>query len=97
MAYDKIITVHSRLDRRINYALNPDKARDGETVLCAGLNCRAETACRDMLDTKRRWDKLKGVQGYHLIHSHAPGEVTAAQAQALSLECARRLLGERFE
>lgn len=97
MAYDKIITVHSRLDRRINYALDPDKARDGKTVLCAGLNCRAETACRDMLDTKRRWDKLKGVQGYHLIHSYAPGEVTAAQAQALSLEFARRLLGDRFE
>ena len=97
MAYDKIITVHSRLDRRINYALDPDKARDGKTVLCAGLNCRAETACRDMLDTKRRWDKLKGVQGYHLIHSYAPGEVTAVQAQALSLEFARRLLGDRFE
>lgn len=97
MAYDKIITVHSRLDRRINYALDPDKARDGETVLCAGLNCRVDTACRDMLDTKRRWDKLKGVQGYHLIHSYAPGEVTAAQAQALSLEFARRLLGDRFE
>ena len=32
MAYDKIITVHSRLDRRINYALNPDKARDGKPV-----------------------------------------------------------------
>ena len=97
MAYDKIITVHSRLDRRINYALDPDKARDGETILCAGLNCQAETACRDMLDTKRRWDKLNGVQGYHLIHSYAPGEVTAVQAQTLSLEFARRLLGDRFE
>ena len=39
MAYDKIITVHSRLDRRINYAMNPDKTRDGGTVLCAGLIC----------------------------------------------------------
>lgn len=98
MAYDKIITIHARLDRRINYALNPAKTKDGEQTLCTAINCRLDTACRDMLDTKRRWDKeTRPVQGYHIIHSYAPGEVTAEQAQRLSVEFARRLIGERFE
>lgn len=44
MAYDKIITIHSRLDRRINYALNPAKTRNGERVLCAALNCQLDTS-----------------------------------------------------
>lgn len=98
MAYDKIITIHSRLDRRINYALNPAKTRNGERVLCAALNCQLDTACRDMLETKRRWDKEnRPVQGYHIIHSYAPGEVSPEQAQKLSVEFARRLIGDRFE
>ena len=57
MAYDKIITIHARLDRRINYALNPEKTADGERVLCAAINCKLDTARRNMLDTKTRWDK----------------------------------------
>jgi len=65
--------------------------------LQTAINCQLTTACRDMLSTKRRWDKESGVQGYHLIHSYAPGEVTAEQAQALSVEFAQRLLQGRFE
>lgn len=98
MAYDKIIPIHTRMDRRINYALNPAKTTAGEQCLCDAINCRLDSACRDMLDTKRRWDKEnRPVQGYHIIHSYAPGEVTAEQAQALSLEFAERLLQGRFE
>ena len=98
MAYDKIIPIHTRLDRRISYALNPAKTTAGEQRLCAAINCHLDTACRDMLDTKRRWDKEnRPVQGYHIIHAYAPGEVTAEQAQALSLEFAERLLQGRFE
>lgn len=98
MAYDKIIPIHTRMDRRISYVLNPAKTTAGEQRLCAAINCRLDTACRDMLDTKRRWDKEnRPVQGYHIIHSYAPGEVTAEQAQALSLEFAERLLQGRFE
>lgn len=98
MAYDKIIPIHTRLDRRISYALNPAKTTAGEQRLCAAINCGLDTACRDMLDTKRRWDKEnRPVQGYHIIHAYAPGEVTAEQAQALSLEFAERLLQGRFE
>lgn len=100
MAYDKIIVIHARLDKRINYALNEAKTKRTETgqILQTAINCQLDTACRDMLSTKRRWDKeTRPVQGYHLIHSFAPGEVTAEQAHRLSVEFARRLLQDNYE
>ena len=95
MAYDKIRVIHTRLDNSIRYVLNTDKTQ--QQMLVAGINCLPEQAYQEMMQTKERWDKKNGVQGYHIIHSFAPGEVTPEQAQELGLEFARRLLGERFE
>lgn len=100
MAYDKIIVIHARLDKRINYVLNPEKTDrlDNGQVLQAAINCRLDTANADMMDTKRRWDKEnRQIQGYHIIHSFAPGEVTPEQAFQISSELADRLLKGRHE
>ena len=100
MAYDKIVVVHARLDNRINYALNEDKTQRTENgqVLQTAINCQLDSAYQDMMQTKRRWDKEKRpIQGYHIIHSFAPGEVTPEQAHRLSVEFAERLLQGRFE
>lgn len=100
MAYDKILVIHARLDKRINYALNESKTQRTENgqILQTAINCQLDTAIRDMLRTKRRWDKEnRPVQGYHIIHSFSPGEVTPEQAHALSVELAERLLQRRFE
>ena len=100
MAYDKIRVIHTRLDNSIRYVMNADKTVDGATgaVLVGGINCQPETAYRDMMQTKRRWDKVnRPIQGYHLIHSFAPGEVSPEQAQVIGMELARRLVGDRFE
>ena len=100
MAYDKIRVLHTRLDNSIRYVMNTQKTVDGSTgaVLVGGINCLPETAYRDMMQTKRRWDKVnRPIQGYHLIHSFAPGEVTPEQAQAIGMELTRRLVGDRFE
>lgn len=94
MAYDRIITVRTRLDKCLNYAMNSAK---NERHLCAAINCNAETAYADMEATKERWNRKGGVLGYHIVHSYKPGEVTAEQAQALGLEFARRLLGDKYE
>jgi len=100
MAYDKIIVVHARLDNRINYALNEAKTQRKENgqVLQTAINCQLDSAYRNMMQTKRRWDKEnRPIQGYHIIHSFAPGEVTPEQAHRLSVELAERLLQGRFE
>lgn len=100
MAYDKIRVIHTRLDNSIRYVTNTEKTVDRETgsVLIGGINCLPETAYRDMIQTKRRWDKSnRPIQGYHVIHSFVPGEVSPEQAQAIGMELARRLVGDRFE
>ena len=100
MAYDKIIVVRARMDNRIRYALNEAKTQRLENgqVLQTAINCQLDTAYRDMLETKRRWDKEnRPVQGYHIIHSFSPGEVTAKQAHRLSVEMVERLLQGCFE
>ena len=100
MAYDKIRVIHTRLDNSIRYVMNAEKTIDGSTgaVLIGGINCLPNTAYRDMMQTKRRWDKAnRRIQGYHVIHSFAPGEVTPEKAQEIGMELARRLVGDRFE
>lgn len=108
MAYDKIITLHRRMDHCVNYVLNEEKtglngalayAENPEKShrLVTGINCDPATAHAEMQATKRRWDKTGGVVGYHIIHSYAPGETTPEEAHAAGVEFARRLLGDRFE
>ncbi len=108
MAYDKIITLHGRMDHCIDYVLNEEKTGLAAALayaenpakahqLVTGINCDPDTALSDMRATKRRWDKKGGVLGYHIIHSYAPGEVTPDEAHAAGVEFARRLLGDKYE
>lgn len=99
MAYDKIIPVRARLDHCAEYVLNPEKTSlpDGGPRLATAINCQLDTAYRDMMDTKRRWGKSSGVQGYHIIHSYTPGEVTPMEAHEMGVELAQRLLGDKYE
>lgn len=107
MAYDKIIVIHSRLDHCLDYTLNEEKTdlknaldygmNPAKARLVTGINCDAENAHREMQATKRRWDKRGGILGYHIVHSFAPGEVTAEEAHEAGVEFARRLLGDRYE
>ena len=86
MAYDKIIVIHSRLDRCLDYVQNDGKTDLGNAVdyICdpvkagfqTAINCTLDKSFLQMQETKRRWDKHGGILGYHIIHSYAPGEVT---------------------
>ena len=108
MAYDKIITLHGRMDHCLDYVLNEEKTGlaaalayvenpDKTHRLVTGINCDADTALSDMRSTKKRWDKKGGILGYHIIHSYAPGEVTPDEAHAAGVEFAQRLLGDKYE
>ncbi|MDD6648494.1 MAG: relaxase/mobilization nuclease domain-containing protein [Subdoligranulum variabile] len=112
MAYTSIIPVH-RLDRAVDYVMNKEKTtavslqdaidyaanRDKTEKSCfeSSFACTLETAFADMRQTKERWHKLGGVQGYHLVQSFAAGEVTPELAHQIAQELAERVLGGRYE
>ena len=107
MAYDKIIVIHSRLDRCLDYVQNDGKTDLGNAVdyICnpvkagfqTAINCTLDNAFLQMQETKQRWDKYGGILGYHIVHSYAPGEVTSEQAHEAGVEFAQRLLGDKYE
>ena len=112
MAYTSVIPVR-RLDRAVKYVMNKEKTtavslqdaldyaanRDKTEQSCfeSSYACTLETAFSDMRQTKERWHKLGGVQGYHLIQSFAAGEVAPELAHRIAKELADRVLGGRYE
>ena len=83
------------LEEAIDYALNRDKT---ETMVFEdAIGCTCEDAFSDMLATKRRFHKVDGVQGYHLIQSFAAGEVSPELAHLIGLELAEQLLKGKYE
>ena len=112
MAYTSVIPVR-RLDRAVKYVMNKEKTtavslqdaldyaanRDKTEKSCfeSSYACTLETAFADMRQTKERWHKPGGVQGYHLVQSFAAGEVTPELAHQIAKELADRVLGGRYE
>ena len=112
MAYTSVIPVR-RLDRAVKYVMNKEKTtavslqdaldyaanRDKTEQSCfeSSYACTLETAFADMHQTKERWHKLGGVQGYHLVQSFAAGEVSPELAHKIAKELADRVLGGRYE
>ena len=112
MAYTSVIPVR-RLDRAVKYVMNKEKTtavslrdaldyaanRDKTEQSCfeSSYACTLETAFADMRQTKERWHKSGGVQGYHLVQSFAAGEVTPELAHQIPQELADRVLGGRYE
>lgn len=86
----------TRLDRLVDYAANPDKTEMRLYESC--INCQSVgSAYKEMMSTKEKWGKRDGVQGYHIIQSFKPGEVTPEQAHAIGMEFAQKLFGDRYE
>ena len=50
-----------------------------------------------MMRTKRRFDKMGGIIGFHAFQSFAKGEVTPELAHKIGVELANELWGDRFE
>ena len=111
MAYTKIFPIRTRLDRRVRYALNGkktaletaagyalDAAKTESVLFTDAFNCGLTAPCTEMYATKRRWGKDQNrVQGYHIIQSFRPGEVTPEQAHEIGCEFVRRFLAGRYE
>ena len=112
MAYTSVIPVR-RLDRAVKYVMNKEKTtavslqdaldyaanRDKTEQSCfeSSYACTLETAFADMRQTKERWHKSGGVQGYHLVQSFAAGEVSPELAHQIAKKLSDRVLGGRYE
>lgn len=83
------------LSQAIPYACNPDKTRHG--ILTGAYNCLPETALKQMIMTKERFDKTDQRQGYHFIISFVKGEVAAEVAYQIVDEFVKEYLAERYE
>lgn len=111
MGVTKIISIKHQLSARLNYVTdskkthlaadityitNPEKTE--QSFFVSTINCLTpESVYDEMMNTKIRFGKTDGVQGFHIIQSFAPGEVTPEQAHRIGLEFCKRLLGDRFE
>ena len=67
------------LEEAIDYAMNRNKTE--RSVFEDAIGCVCETAYQDMVATKKRYHKMDGVQGYHLVQSFAKGEVTLLDSE----------------
>jgi len=90
MAITKILARRAGLNGGIDYVLNGDKTES--QILTAYQNCDPGIAYREMTATKQRYDKEGGVQGYHIIQSFRPGEITPQLAFQIAKEFAREHL-----
>ena len=75
--------------------MNRDKTE--RSVFEDAIGCVCETAYQDMVATKKRYHKMDGVQGYHLVQSFVKGEVTPELAHQIGMELAERLLQGKYE
>ena len=111
MGVTKILSIKGQLDSRLAYVTNSEKThlatdityitnpeKTEQSFFVSAINClTAESAFDEMMNTKIRFGKTSGVQGFHIIQSFAPGEVTPEQAHSIGQEFCNRLLGDRFE
>ena len=83
------------LKQAINYITVKEKTGNGRFI--AGLNCQPEFAYEQMKETKEKFGKLDGRQGYHLIISFEEGELDAQTAFEIVGRCAKEYLGNGYE
>jgi hypothetical protein len=62
--------------------------------LVTGVNCVADTAYREFMNTKRFYEKTEGRMYYHVVQSFSPEEqLTAETAHEIALKLAREFAG----
>ena len=83
------------LREEIAKALNEDKSE--RDLFQSAVGCTCETAFADMCGVKRMWHKEDGVQGFHLVQSFAPGEISPELAHRIGVEFAEKLLKGDFQ
>lgn len=77
------------------YATNPDKTE--KKFYTTGINCEVENAIEQMIATKKKYKKEKGILAFHAYQSFAKREVTPEVAHEIGVKLAEEMWGDRFE
>ena len=75
--------------------MNKDKTE--EFFYVSGINCEIDTALEQMNQTKKLFNKTKGILGFHGYQSFKEGEVTPELAHEIGIKLANEMWGDRFE
>ena len=75
--------------------MNKDKTE--EFFYVSGINCEIETALQQMNQTKRLFNKTKGILGFHGYQSFKEGEITPELAHEIGVKLANEMWGDKFE
>ena len=103
MAISKILhmkdsgnSFHARhLKRALDYVMNPEKTQGGRLV--GAINCQADMAFEQMIDTKKQFGKTDKRQGYHIILSFKEDEVEPDRAFEITQKFVAEYLGDAYE
>ena len=103
MAISKILhmkdsgnSFHARhLKRALDYVMNPEKTQGGRLV--GAINCQADMAFEQMMDTKKQFGKIDKRQGYHIILSFKEDEVEPDRAFEITQKFVAEYLGDTYE
>ena len=88
-AYTHKKSEDAAMTANIAYALNAGKGAGRLFQSVIHLES-VETARREMRATKERWGKTEGIQGFHIVQSFKPGEVTPELAHRIGVELVER-------
>lgn len=91
MAVTLILPKKMRIDRLVEYVINPEKT--AELKYADSILCEARTAAHEWLATKERYGKKDGVQAYHLIQSFPVGELSPELAHEIGRRFVAEFLG----
>ena len=103
MAISKILhmkdsgnSFHARhLKRALDYVMNTEKTQRGRLV--GAVNCQADMAFEQMMDTKKQFGKTDKRQGYHIILSFKEDEVEPDRAFEITQKFVAEYLGDAYE
>ena len=102
---DRVIDYITNKEKTINEKNYRDLHTSGEsldfnceeTYYVTGLNCAIDIAFKEMMMTKKEYNKIDGILGFHAFQSFKDGEVTPELAHTIGIKLAQEMWGDRFE
>ena len=89
------INTYLGLNKVIKYSTQDYKTE--KQMYVSGINCSPDIAFKEMIITKKAFHKENGIQGFHIIQSFKPGEVTPELAHEIGVKLANEMWGDRFQ